>query len=266
MIFNLTSIIKNVINAFMKKIIIVILVLISYNLAFAEYHWNKVNDNLILGTALLGSSLTVLYDKNDSIAYEPEKLNFKINSIDKTATDNWSPGSAKISDILLLTQFTLPFSLLLNDKLDNQKEEIALIYLQSVSVNTLFTFFTKSKVKRYRPYVYNQKISQLIKTNKDSQSSFFSGHTSTSFTASVFMIKVIHDNHLYENDKEWIYTALLSGSALTAYLRYDSGKHFPSDIITGAIVGSVCGLIIPELHKQEANTSGNRLLRFQYSF
>jgi len=32
-------------------------------------------------------------------------------------------------------------------------------------------------------------------------------------------------------------------------LRYASGKHFPTDIITGALVGSAVGYFIPFLHR-----------------
>jgi membrane-associated phospholipid phosphatase len=33
------------------------------------------------------------------------------------------------------------------------------------------------------------------------------------------------------------------------YFRFESGKHFPTDIITGAVVGGGIGFIIPYLHR-----------------
>jgi len=33
------------------------------------------------------------------------------------------------------------------------------------------------------------------------------------------------------------------------YLRYKSGKHFPTDILTGALIGSAIGYFIPFIHR-----------------
>ena len=41
-------------------------------------------------------------------------------------------------------------------------------------------------------------------------------------------------------------------AAATAYLRVAAGKHFYTDVLTGAIVGSAIGLLIPYLHRRIA--------------
>jgi membrane-associated phospholipid phosphatase len=43
-------------------------------------------------------------------------------------------------------------------------------------------------------------------------------------------------------------TSLLAAS-VTGYLRYYAGKHYPTDIIAGAAMGSITGWGIPALHR-----------------
>ena len=50
-------------------------------------------------------------------------------------------------------------------------------------------------------------------------------------------------------------SSLLIASAV-GYLRYASGNHFPTDIIVGAIVGSVVGFLIPLIHESNEEEKG----------
>jgi len=250
----------------MKKFICFLLLALSVNMLSAEYKWNNTYDNIILASSLSASALIKHLDDIDSVSTQNRQLNYKINFIDKTALDNWSPRSAKISDALVLTQCLIPITLLLNNDLKNQKTEIALIYFETISINTLLSLSSKSLVKRNRPYVYNKNTPENIRNSGDSRYSFFSAHSSTAFAASFFTIKIIHDNNLFHNNKNAIYTGLISSSALTAYLRFKAGKHFPSDIFAGALVGTSCGLIVPELHKKNNPAQNSKMLQFSFSF
>ena len=40
----------------------------------------------------------------------------------------------------------------------------------------------------------------------------------------------------------------LPGIAM-AYVRFKALDHFPSDIAVGMVIGTACGVLIPELHK-----------------
>jgi membrane-associated phospholipid phosphatase len=41
-------------------------------------------------------------------------------------------------------------------------------------------------------------------------------------------------------------------TTLTAVGRVQAGKHFPSDVVAGAILGSSIGLLVPWIHRSEA--------------
>ena len=39
--------------------------------------------------------------------------------------------------------------------------------------------------------------------------------------------------------------------ALTGYLRIRAGRHYPSDVLVGYLVGGAVGYLIPTLHKKK---------------
>ena len=43
--------------------------------------------------------------------------------------------------------------------------------------------------------------------------------------------------------------------AITAYLRVESGQHFPTDVLAGYAVGAFTGWIVPHLHKKKKKHS-----------
>ncbi|AHM62811.1 membrane-associated phospholipid phosphatase [Flammeovirgaceae bacterium 311] len=57
----------------------------------------------------------------------------------------------------------------------------------------------------------------------------------------------------YAENPAWRWAAL-SGAAVIpgaiAVWRYTSGKHFPTDVITGYVVGAGVGLLVPHIHRK----------------
>ncbi len=247
------------------QIFLVICLIGCSQLNASDFKWDGDNDTV--ATALSLSALTHLmfsqYGETDSIKLD--QLDYNINSFDKTAIDNWSPNASRISDVLLFTELSAPLLLCLDKNSDNNKT-YSLLYLQSIALNNLITHSAKMLVKRKRPYVYNQELSNEIRKNRESTFSFFSGHTSNTFMAAAFMIKVIEEDNLYTHYQSVIYPALILGAGSTAWLRYHSGKHFPTDIITGAIIGTACGLIVPELHKKEKDQENRQIINLSWKF
>ena len=69
-------------------------------------------------------------------------------------------------------------------------------------------------------------------------------------------------------DSGWIWAASLSVATLTGYLRYAAGKHHPSDILAGAVLGSFVGWLMPTLHESDPpdGTVSTPMLTFGASF
>ena len=79
--------------------------------------------------------------------------------------------------------------------------------------------------------------------------SFYSGHSSHVSTLSFFTASVLTDLYPESKLKFIWWSAAATLPAATAYLRYNAGRHFLSDVIVGYIVGGTIGYLVPKLHK-----------------
>ena len=83
---------------------------------------------------------------------------------------------------------------------------------------------------------------------KDSHLSFFSGHASTTFAASVAGAYLFAQNTADKRARAAVWGFELALAGATANLRTRAGKHFYSDVIVGALVGAAVGFAVPRLH------------------
>ena len=176
-----------------------------------------------------------------------------INSFDKISLELYSETDALVSDVLLGINLTAPLLLFLNNNASNQFLEIGTMYYQTFVFNNSATLITKTLTKRIRPYVYNPEVSINKKMHPDARRSFISGHTSNAFASAVFLAKVFSDLKIDRNSSPYIWAASLSLASATGIFRITAGKHFPTDVIAGALTGSIIGYIIPEIHKNKNN-------------
>ncbi len=54
-----------------------------------------------------------------------------VNALDRSATDNWSPGAAKASDYLLYASSAAPLTLMLSQPGRDQADVIGIMYLET---------------------------------------------------------------------------------------------------------------------------------------
>ncbi len=174
-----------------------------------------------------------------------------INSIDRSSALNWSTTAGKASDYVLYTTALLPAIFLSEHHTGRDIKTLLIMYAEVFTFNYGLTEIGKNFAKRPRPYVYNTELPIDQRTNSTSRKSFFSGHTSQTAAACYFFAKVIHDYHptLGRGYKIGLWTFAASVPAINGYLRVKAGKHFPTDVITGYVIGAASGIIIPQLHR-----------------
>jgi membrane-associated phospholipid phosphatase len=124
-----------------------------------------------------------------------------------------------------------------------------MMYAETMALAIILPALGKSAAERNRPYVYNPDAPLDEKLKRDARSSFFSRHTSMAFASGVFLSTVYNDYYPHSRSKSRILAGSLLGATAVGVMRYESGMHFPSDIIAGAIVGSVIGYAVPRLHR-----------------
>ena len=103
-------------------------------------------------------------------------------------------------------------------------------------------------VYRARPYMYFEGYPLDKLEDGDWNCSFPSGHTTMAFAGAAFTTMVYCQCF---PDSKWKY-AVAGGAfgiaAVTGALRMASGNHFFTDVLTGAVLGTVCGIAVPFMH------------------
>lgn len=129
----------------------------------------------------------------------------------------------------------------------------AMLYAESASLTFAFTDMVKLAVRRPRPgaYAAGGGDPDYENPSTDSALSFFSGHASVTATigATATYLAFTRSPH---TARPWITLAL--ATAATAFVsveRVQAGKHFPTDVLAGAVAGAGIGVIVPHLHRTE---------------
>ena len=235
-----------------SKILFFSLILLIPTFAQSPYSFDLDNEAILYGT---GISLAIL--ENELLKQrEPitiEGLNSisksNLNSFDKIATYNWSPTANTISDVLLVVTIASPLFLLTSSDVHNDIGTYTNMFIQNAIFSYSLTYLAKSTLYRLRPYVYNPDVPTEEKLTKGSTLSFFSGHSTMAFSSAIFLSTMFQKYFPNSKFTPYIWGTSLVCASIVGYLRIYSGQHFPSDVITGAIVGSLVGYLIPLIHE-----------------
>ncbi len=174
-----------------------------------------------------------------------------VNGFDRSATNYYSEKAASTSDVLYGIAIAAPIVLIADQTMRNDWQTITLMYLETCSFMGGSVLISKGSIERFRPFTYNSDAPIIKKLDSDARKSFFSGHTTTAFASAVFLSTVYSDYNPKSEWRPYVWAGSLLMASVVGYLRYESGMHFPTDIITGAIVGSAIGYVIPWMHRVE---------------
>lgn len=136
--------------------------------------------------------------------------------------------------------------------------ENALVLSEALVTAALLTQITKYAVGRERPFLRTQREhGEAMTHGADDNLSFFSGHTSISFALAVGAGSIASLRG-YEQ-APWIWAIGVPLAALTGYLRIAADRHYFTDVLTGALVGSAVGVLLPWLHRHYGAAEGPRI-------
>ena len=164
---------------------------------------------------------------------------------------NFSQAAAGMSDRLLMLSVLAPLFFQMGAGFDTAMGNATLIYGEAHAANLFVTVATKLAARRPRPYTHSpdpriQEFADL--QGGDAYVSFFSGHSSASFTAATAgsLLFSARSDDLYARHTLWGLDFLLAG--ITAQMRVRGGRHYRTDIWTGSAVGIGVGVLVPWLH------------------
>ena len=129
--------------------------------------------------------------------------------------------------------------LVLKYYLKNEKYlDIAKMCLYSLVLSGIIVGCLKLAYQSPRPFIQLEHVRQLIVPTEPN--SFPSGHTSSSFSVVTVLVWCLRD-------KKIIITLLMAFAILIAFSRVYVGVHYPFDVIVGAAVGVVSGVVVLKL-------------------
>jgi len=165
----------------------------------------------------------------------------------------YSGNLASASNYLLAAGITaLPF---LIDSWDwNEAATLGVMYVEALSITWGVKESLKAVFTKNRPYTnYSDTPSDLM-VSEDRYFSFPPGHTSIAFTTAGFAVS--DASPLMKYSFGCANFALASG---VATLRVSSGEHYLVDVLSGALLGTASGILIPYLHYNGKNNETTSL-------
>ena len=177
---------------------------------------------------------------------------------DLSARDNHSLAARNWSQVTAWSAVLTPIAGSLGRGADDRFANTELVYGEALALDTFLHSVVKFAVRRPRPYTYRLPPGTPCKT-RDCAVSFYSGHAATSFTAAVAgsYLFAASAKDRGSRDAMWGFELALAGA--TANLRVRAGMHYYSDVLTGAIVGTGIGVLVPVLHGERYRPSGVEL-------
>lgn len=208
-----------------------------------------------------------LFSKPGLNEFEISKLDrMDIWKFDRIATEqnpDYRQRAHDNSDFFLNASVVLPGLLALDKNIRKDWLDLLVLYTETHAINTSIYLMTASSIERTRPFLYHPDIPVEAKIGEQTRNSFFSGHVSTSATSSFFMAKVYSDYHPELGNKKYLlFGAALIPPFLVGYYRVKAMKHFPTDVITGGIIGAAIGILVPHLHKNKNRNSNFSFMPF----
>jgi membrane-associated phospholipid phosphatase len=204
------------------------------------------------GVALVAGAVAVYQGQDPLTPDEIAALDpGDINGFDRSATEQWSTTAANVSDVLIWTMMAAPVGLAVATPGSRQSWTVAAMWGEALLLNNGLMQLLKGVTNRTRPYVYNDDpdIPDELRVEISARRSFASSHTANAFASAVFFSSVYAKLHPTSSARPWVWAGSLTLAATTGYLRYQAGKHYPTDIIGGALIGSLIGWGVPTLHE-----------------
>lgn len=215
---------------------------------------DPATDGLITGIALAASGgFSLIPIRENRPLWESELV-----ASDAAVHDNFSRRASHISDALLATSLVAPAIYLTGSVIDDADGDRLILYGQTIAINAMLAQAAKHLVQRPRPYLYNQSAAARAyarEAGTDAYKSFYSGHAALSFGAAVTGAYLIGASGESRAARAVAWGAGLMVASTTASMRVRAGKHFYSDVVIGAVIGSAVGYLVPTLHDDDNSYS-----------
>lgn len=165
--------------------------------------------------------------------------------VDRAALHTFSGGAGTASSILLAGVIGFSGIASLDGSTPAQVRGHAVVFANSLAWTFAATEWLKALSHRSRPILYTA-AAPAAESDRDNRRSFPSGHASIAFAAATSYLVMAQRERLPHRTRNAV--LLFSAAAATAALRVAAGKHFPTDVAGGALVGGGVGWLAARVH------------------
>lgn len=171
-----------------------------------------------------------------------------LNAFDRLTAGRWDPAWTNVSNAGIAVVMAAPAIYLLAEEGPlNALNDAVVIGEAALLASATSTIMTVA-AGRPRPFLYSEKAPLEDRNTVDASMSFISSHTAISFaiaTSTWMAYRRLHPG----SRAHWLVLAIGDAAAtLVGAARMLAGRHFPTDVISGAIVGTSVGVMVPALH------------------
>lgn len=246
----------------MKKLsILFCILLLNFNIFSQEknspFKLDLQKDLILSGSALTINGVDLLCDnilKLNRTEYTGQSFYKEdVNPFDRLIMNPYSPTLHTCGNIFVATSLITPCILLAQPQ--DEWLTIGVMYAETLLFANGIKELGKFAVNRPRPYMYFDGYPQDKIDDGDWEKSWPSGHTTLAFASASFLSYTFCK---YYPDSKWKYVVVGTSYSLaltTGILRISSGNHFTTDVLTGALIGTACGLFVPWFHTIEFNSN-----------
>ena len=215
----------------------------------------KINFKTEVPATVIAAGITLfnfsgISKKSNSTQAQIENLDkSNIPFFDRWTVHVYSNPIDQASYIPFYIAIPLPLLCLADKKMRADFWKIGYLYIEALSATGVLYSTAVNLTNRYRPFTYESASPLNMAVESNSKKSFFAGHVALVATSTFFMAKVYADYHPDSKLKWVFYTGAGALTAATGVMRNLAGMHFLSDVLLGATVGTLSGILVPGLHK-----------------
>ncbi len=173
-----------------------------------------------------------------------------VNTFDQSAVGPLNYNCNTWSDITNILIANSMWIMLAGNESRQDFSKVMVMYLQLLGMTPVIEQWVQPAIGRERPYFYCDEEEDEVRLSTRAQTSFPSSHANFAFGFAVLTSTVFQT---YYPDSPWniaVWSLSLGTASTTCFLRYYARKHFPTDLLAGALTGSLMGWFVHFTHKK----------------
>lgn len=183
----------------------------------------------------------------------------RVPGFDRPVIGNASATARMASNYTNFGLLALPYAVAIGNQVVSRPADgwggtaIDLVVVTETALASVSAYsFAAAAARRPRPLVYDPATPPEVLEEPGSHISFFSGHACNAFAMAVVASRLYALRHPDSPAVNVLWAGSLLVATATAWMRTAAGKHFYTDVLTGAVVGSAVAFVVTEVHRTKA--------------